>query len=65
MWIWILISIGLLHLVAIIMALVDISKKLVSSADKLPWILIIISGSIVGISLYYLMGSKHLDEKSQ
>ena len=63
-WLIILsIILSLISLILIIIALVSVVQKNVPSSDKVPWILIIIFGGIIGCIIYFAIGSKHLNEK--
>ena len=53
----------LLQLALFIGALVSLLKKDVQSGDKVIWLLVILFANILGSILYFVIGSKMLDEK--
>ena len=60
------IPIVITQLVLFIVALVSIMRKAAAPvADKVLWLLLVIFVGIIGPIVYFAIGSKQLDEKSQ
>lgn len=62
MWIF-LAPIIILQLIMMASALISISKKRVLLSEKIIWILISICITIAGPVIYFVIGSKMIDEK--
>jgi len=62
-FIWLIIPLFILQLALFISALVSILRKNVTGTEKLPWLLLAFFLNTIGPIIYFVIGSKQLDEK--